>query len=74
MITQVKTKQDLIRAIMQKADEIHVCDDKLAQRMITLPKKNRFVFYAMLVNGYKLRKVQTMGKFDVTLVKEQPAS
>jgi hypothetical protein len=59
---------------MHKADEIHVCDDKLALGMITLPKKNRFVFYAMLVNGYKLRKVQTLDKFDVTLVKEQPAS
>jgi len=74
MITQVKTKQDLIEAIMHKADEIHVCDDKLALRMITLPKKNRFVFYAMFVNGYKMRKVQALGKFDVTLVKEQPAS
>jgi hypothetical protein len=74
MITQAKTKQDLITAIMQKADEIHVCDDKLALRMITLPKKCRFIFYAMLANGYKLRKVQALGKFDVTLVKEQPAS
>jgi hypothetical protein len=74
MITQVKTKQDLMRAIMQKADEIHVCDDTLALGMITRPKKNRFTFYAMLVNGYKLRKVQSLGKFDVTLVKEQPAA
>ena len=73
MVTQVKTKQDLIRAIMQNADEIHVCDDKLALGMITRPKKNRFAFYAMLVNGYKLRKVQSLGKFDVTLVKEPTA-
>ena len=51
-----------------------VGDDKLALRMITLPKKCRFVFYAMLANGYKLRKVQALGKFDVTLVKEQPTS
>ena len=74
MITQAKTKQDLITAMMHKADEIHVSDDKLALRMITLPKKCRFVFYAMHANGYTLRKVQTPGKFDVTLVKEQPAS
>jgi hypothetical protein len=59
---------------MQKADEIHVCDDKLALRMVTLPKKYRFIFYAMLANGYTLRKVQAPGKFDVTLVKEHAAS
>lgn len=74
MITQAKTKEDLIRAIMHKDDEIHVCDDRLALRMITLPKKYRLVFYAMIANGYKLRKVEAPGKCDVTLVKEQPAS
>jgi hypothetical protein len=68
MVTQVKTKQDLIRAILQNADEIHVCDDKLALGMITRPKKNRFAFYAMLV------KAQSLGKFDVTLVKEPRAA
>jgi len=74
MITQVKTNQDLMRAILQNTNEIHVCDDRLALEMIMHPKKNRFTFYAMLVNGYKLRKVQSLGKFDVTLVKEQPAA
>ena len=69
MMTEVRTKQELAMAILSHVDEIHVASEKLALGIMTRPKKHRFVFYAMHVNGYKLNTARCLGMFDVRLVK-----
>jgi len=70
MMTEVKTKQELARAIFSHADEIHVASDELALGIMTRPRKHRLVFYAMHLNGYKLNTARCLGAFDVRLFKK----
>lgn len=70
MIAEVSTKQALVRAMMENAEEIHVNNDRLALGIMTRPKKFRLALYAMLVKGYRLQAARCLGMFDVRFIRE----
>ncbi len=68
---EVSTKDELKRALLHNEDDVYVVNEKLSKDILERSKKNRFIHYAMLVNGYEIVKVKTFGAFDVKFVKDR---
>jgi hypothetical protein len=73
MRTEVRTRQELVSAILNNADTIHIAETRLAAELLSKPKKDGFISYVMRMNGYKQTCTRALGVFDVSLiqVKEQ---
>lgn len=70
MSTEVTTRQELIHAILNNADTIHIAEAGLAAHLLSRSKKPGFVSYALRMNGYKQTCTRALGVFDVSLTKE----
>ncbi len=69
METEVTTRQELINAILNKADTIHIAEAGLAAHLLSRSKKPGFVSYVLRMNGYRQKCTQALGVFDVSLIK-----
>jgi len=65
---EVRTRADLIRALIKKTPEIHIADPSLAFYIMTRTARNRCVILATHVQGYKIRVVKCLGVVDVCFV------
>jgi len=69
MRTEVKTRQELIHAILNSANSIHIAEAGLAAHLLSRSKKPGFVSYVLRMNGYKQTCARALGAFDVSLIK-----
>ena len=71
-MVEVQTRQELQKAIADKADIIHIADEKLSIGLITRPHKyRRLMLYATCLNGYRLTTGRLLGIFDVRFVRQK---
>jgi len=69
MSTEVRTRQELISAILNNAGAIHIAETRLAANLLAQPKKDGLISYVMRMNGYRQTCARALGVFDVSLIK-----
>lgn len=65
---EVRTRADLIRALIKKTPEIHIADPTLAFYIMTRSARSRCIILATCVQGYKIHVVKCLGVVDVSFV------
>ena len=70
-MVEVKTKEELQKALTKNEKIIHVDNVKLSIGLITRPGKHRLIMHTVRKNGYMLIKARMLGTFDVMMVKDR---
>jgi len=68
-MVDVKTRPELIKALMQKAPEIHIADQNFTLQLLKRLRKDRCILFATCVQGYKMRMVKCLGLFDISFIR-----
>ena len=66
---KVRTKEQLVKAVILRSPVIHVEDKHLALALMSKDRRFRFVHRIAIGQGYMMRAVRCLGEFEVKFYK-----
>lgn len=66
---EIRTREDLNKALICKDNEIHIDDKQLTLGIMTTPCKHRAFLTVMKLKGYRLITARCFGAFDVRFIR-----